>query len=88
MHPWISTNASSTEVIYNENRGGSPIPFSSDAFDGYATRDEVLALVGPILNVAPQSSTPRPSQPAATPRPSQPTPSSGSGSSAPVRALW
>lgn len=88
VNPWISTNASSTEVIYNENRGGSPIPFSSDAFDGYATRDEVLALVGPILNVAPQSSTPRPSQPAATPRPSQPTPSSGSGSSAPVRALW
>ena len=88
VNPWISTNAPSTEVIYNENRGGSPIPFSSDAFDGYATRDEVLALVGPILNVAPQSSTPRPSQPAATPRPSQPTPSSGSGSSAPVRALW
>lgn len=86
VDPWISTNASSTEVIYNENRGGSPIPFSSDAFDGYATSDEVLALVGPILNVAQQSSTaPQPSQPAATPRPSQPAPASNSGSSAPVR---
>ena len=89
VNPWISSNASSTEVIYNENRGGSPIPFSSDAFDGYATQDEVLALVGPILNVAQQSSTPppQPSQPSATPRPSPPTPAS-SGSSAPVRALW
>jgi Ferritin-like domain len=89
VNPWISSNASSTEVIYNENRGGSPIPFSSDAFDGYATADEVLALVKPILTVAQQpSATPQPSQPSATPRPSQPTPSSGSGSSAPVRALW
>jgi len=88
VNPWISSNASSTEVIYNENRGGSPIPFSSDAFDGYATADEVLALVKPILTVAQQpSATPQP-QPTATPRPSQPTPSSGSGSSAPVRALW
>jgi hypothetical protein len=83
VNPWISTNASSTEVIYNENRSGSPIPFSLDAFDGYATSDEVLALVGPILNVAQQSSTtPPPSQPTATPPPSQPTPST------PVRALW
>jgi len=78
VNPWISTNASSTEVIYNENRGGSPIPFSSDAFDGYATRDEVLALIGPILSVAqPSTATPQP-------RPS----SSEGGSSAPVRALW
>lgn len=45
--PWIRTQS---EVIYNENRGGFPIPFSSEAFDGFATRDEVLALVGPILN--------------------------------------
>ena len=89
VNPWISSNASSTEVIYNENRGGSPIPFSSDAFDGYATADEVLALIKPILTVAQQPSTaPQPSQPTATPRPSQPTPSSGNGSSAPVRALW
>lgn len=86
VNPWISTNASSTEVIYNENRGGSPIPFSSDAFDGYATRDEVLALVGPILTAAqPTSTAPQPSQPTATPRPSQPA---ESGSPAPVRALW
>ncbi|MEH2253579.1 hypothetical protein [Nostoc sp.] len=28
---------------------GSPIPFASEAFDGFATKDEVLALVGPIL---------------------------------------
>lgn len=48
VRPWIS-NAKS--VIYNENRGGSPIPFGSEAFDGYATREEVLALVGPILAV-------------------------------------
>jgi|GEM_PF-465424 hypothetical protein len=87
VNPWISTNASSTEVIYNENRGGSPIPFSSDAFDGYATRDEVLALIGPILSVAqPSTATPRPSEPPATPQP-RPSSSEG-GSSAPVRALW
>ena len=46
VRPWIR-NAS--EVIYQENRSNSPIPFNSDAFDGYATRDEVLALVAPIL---------------------------------------
>ncbi len=65
VRPWIR-NASS--VIYNENRGTvavsmesqgkqmiqspSPIPFASEAFDGYATREEVLALVGPILTAA------------------------------------
>jgi hypothetical protein len=87
INPWISENASSSEVIYNENRGGTPIPFSSDAFDGYATSDEVLALVGPILNVAQQEvtrSTPPRSLPA-TPRPSQPAPSSSSQN---PRALW
>ncbi|NJR38994.1 MAG: ferritin-like domain-containing protein [Leptolyngbyaceae cyanobacterium CSU_1_4] len=101
VNPWISNNASSTEVIYNENRGGSPIPFSSDAFDGYATQDEVLALVEPILKGVQQpSATPQPSispEPAATPQPSaipqsapsaQPIPSNGSGSPTPVRALW
>jgi Ferritin-like domain len=92
VNPWISTNASSTEVIYNENRGGTAIPFNSDAFDGFATRDEVLALVGPILNVAQQSSTTsQPRQTTATPRPNrstQTTPSSGRDSSTPVRALW
>ncbi|MBA2749334.1 MAG: ferritin-like domain-containing protein [Tatlockia sp.] len=49
VRPWIR-NAS--EVIYQENRSNSPIPFSSDAFDGYATRDEVLALVAPILTTS------------------------------------
>ena len=85
VRPWISTNASSNEVIYNENRSGSPIPFSTDAFDGYATREEVLALVGPILNVSQSNTQPtqptRPTQPSAmpTPTPNRPT--------AP-RALW
>jgi hypothetical protein len=56
VRPWISTNASNSEVIYNENRLDSPIPFNLDAFDGYATKDEVLALVNPILNVPQQPS--------------------------------
>lgn len=60
VNPWISDNADSREVIYNENRGGSPIPFSSASFDGYATQDEVLALVGPILTEAPQPASPQP----------------------------
>lgn len=46
VRPWVR-NAS--EVIYQENRDNSPIPFSNEAFDGYATREEVLALVSPIL---------------------------------------
>lgn len=46
VRPWISDPKG---VIYNENRSGSPIPFSSAAFDGYATESEVLALVKPIL---------------------------------------
>lgn len=90
VRPWISTNASNNEVIYNENRSGSPIPFSTDAFDGYATKDEVMALVGPILNVA-QLPTTQPGQTnqnnqnnqtneVLTPMPNSP--------SAPVRALW
>ena len=49
VRPWIRNPQ---EVIYNENRVDSPIPFSSEAFDGYATREEVLALVGPILTAA------------------------------------
>lgn len=70
VNPWISENADSTEVIYNENREGSPIPFSSDAFDGYATQDEVLALVGPILTEArpPAATTPQPAPPAQAPQ--------------------
>ena len=48
VKPWIRTPQ---EVIYKENRDGFPIiPLSSEAFDGFATRDEVLALVIPILN--------------------------------------
>ncbi len=48
VKPWIRIPQ---EVIYNENRDGFPIiPFSSEAFDGFATSDEVLALVSPILN--------------------------------------
>lgn len=99
VRPWIR-NAS--EVIYNENRGTAPvsmesqmkqnsgdsvIPFGSDAFDGYATREEVLALVGPILTTAqqPPMTRPRPTPPrnsSEQPAPSsQPQPSS-------VRALW
>ncbi|WP_242541808.1 ferritin-like domain-containing protein [Leptolyngbya sp. Cla-17] len=84
VRPWIRN---ADEVIYNENRSGSPIPFSSDAFDGYATEQEVLALVGPILTVA-QPSTTAPDRPTA-PRP-QPA-SSGNSSESPspaVRGLW
>ena len=72
VRPWVRN---SSEVIYNENRGGSPIPFGSEAFDGYATREEVLALVGPILTTA-QAPQPTPSM-----TPNRPT------SNAP-RALW
>ncbi|MEP0899268.1 ferritin-like domain-containing protein [Nodosilinea sp. FACHB-13] len=92
VNPWISENArtkqnaNSVEVIYNENRPGSPIPFSSDAFDGYATQSEVLALVGPILTEAPQTNQPR----SQTPNNPSPTPNNQGGSTqnnAP-RALW
>lgn len=54
VRPWIR---SANEVIYNENREGFPVPFADEAFDGFATRDEVLALVGPVLMPASQSST-------------------------------
>ncbi len=77
VRPWISTNASNSEVIYNENRLDSPIPFPLDAFDGYATKDEVLALVNPILNVAQQPN----GQPSEVPIPSTTEPT-------PVRGLW
>ena len=78
VRPWISTNASPSEVIYNENRTGSPIPFNLDAFDGYATADEVLALVGPILREAPTANEPT------TTTPREPATSAP----APVRGLW
>lgn len=80
VRPWIR-NAS--EVIYNENRGDSPIPFSTPEFDGYATREEVLALVGPILTAA-QPSTVVPDQ-SVTPS-SQPMTSGGQSPA--VRGLW
>lgn len=78
VRPWISTDASPSEVIYNENRTGTPIPFNLDAFDGYATADEVLALVGPVLREAPTASEPM------TSTPSEPATSAP----APVRGLW
>lgn len=57
IRPWIRNVQ---EVIYNENRSGSPIPFSSEAFDGYATKDEVFALLGAVLNsTPPPPTTPR-----------------------------
>lgn len=85
VRPWISTNASNKEVIYNENREDSPIPFTLDAFDGYATSDEVLALVTPILTATPSSNT----QPVEEVVPTTTTePSTTSEPSAPVRGLW
>lgn len=88
VRPWISNNASSNEVIYNENRSGSPIPFSTDAFDGYATAEEVLALVAPILNVAQQPT--RPTQPTQPTRPTQPSsmPTPTPNRPTAPRALW
>ncbi len=80
VRPWIRN---AKEVIYNEDRGGSPIPFSSEAFDGYATREEVLALVGPILTAAQPSMT-VPEQSAV---PSSEANSSNNQSPA-VRGLW
>ncbi len=65
VNPWISDNSS---VIYNEDRMGTPIPFGTDAFDGYATQDEVLALVGPILTEAVQPAAPQPAPPTQTPQ--------------------
>ncbi|MGI2908217.1 ferritin-like domain-containing protein [Tolypothrix sp. VBCCA 56010] len=48
VRPWVRD---ASEVLFNKNREGSnsPIPFSNEAFDGFATKDEVIALVGPIL---------------------------------------
>ncbi len=70
VRPWIRN---SQEVIYQETRTDIPIPFASEAFDGFATRDEVLALVGPILSPTPTTSGS--TQPEPSPQP-------------PVRALW
>ena len=51
VRPWIRD---ASEVLFNKNRSGSNslIPFSNEAFDGYATRSEVLAIVGPILGLS------------------------------------
>ncbi|MBD2088567.1 ferritin-like domain-containing protein [Microcoleus sp. FACHB-1515] len=54
VRPWIRRP---NEVIYNENRSRSPIDFGNQAFDGFATADEVLALVGPVLGLAPTQRT-------------------------------
>ncbi|NJL22754.1 MAG: hypothetical protein HC895_21125 [Leptolyngbyaceae cyanobacterium SM1_3_5] len=54
VRPWIRRP---NEVIYNENRSRTPIDFANQAFDGFATADEVLALVGPILGLAPAQRT-------------------------------
>ena len=70
IRPWIRNQS---EVIYQENRDDSPIEFSSEAFDGYATQDEVLALVGPILTTTSQQTTDSSNSTAPVP---------------PVRALW
>ncbi len=47
VRPWIR---SPIEVKYPEIRTGYPIDFADEAFDGFATRDDVLKIVGPILN--------------------------------------
>lgn len=72
IEPWIE---SPEEVIYTEVRPDSVIPFDSPAFDGYATQEEVLALVGPVL------------QPAAPP-PSPGSSESAPPAQPPVPALW
>ncbi len=46
IRPWVRNPS---EVPFPKVRPGSPIPFENEAFDGYATRDEVLAIVVPIL---------------------------------------
>ncbi len=46
VRPWVRN---SNEVPFPKVRRGSAIPFQDEAFDGYATKEEVLAIVGPIL---------------------------------------
>ena len=46
VKPWVEN---SYEVIYSENRNNTSIPFQSQAFDSYATQEEVLNLLNPIL---------------------------------------
>lgn len=77
VRPWIRN---ANEVIYTEVREGSPVPFASDAFDGYATREEVLALVGPILTERTPPTTGTPQTPPTTGQPTTPR--------RPIPALW
>lgn len=56
VRPWIRDP---NEVVYPEVRDDFPVPFADAAFDGFATRDEVLALVGPILTPASTQSVSR-----------------------------
>lgn len=76
VRPWIR---SQNEVIYQETLVGSPIPFASEAFDGYATSDQVLAQVEPILRAAGPTGTQ-----AGTPR----IETTEISPPRPVRALW
>ncbi|GAC1489601.1 MAG: hypothetical protein NVS2B14_01030 [Chamaesiphon sp.] len=86
VRPWIG-NAS--EVIYKENRPDSPIPFNSPAFDGYATQNEVLALVGPILATNPQPTTTTEERTTTTEQRTTTTPPSPRRNrTAPIPALW
>jgi len=71
IRPWIRNG---DEVIYQESRADSPVPFASEAFDGYATRSEVLELVGPVLQAAPaQQPAPSDEQCQCPPQQQQPT---------------
>ena len=85
--PWISDNNS---VIYPEARADSPIPFSTAEFDGYATQEEVLALVGPVLVEAPMSPTPTPAPPMSSDDDDDDNDDSDTSTPAPQapRALW
>lgn len=46
VRPWVRNPK---EVPFPKARRRSAIPFEDEAFDGYATKEEVLAIVGPIL---------------------------------------
>ena len=46
VRPWIRK---AKEVPFKKSSKNSAIPFGNDAFDAPATKDEVLAIVGPIL---------------------------------------
>lgn len=48
IRPWVRKL---DEVPFKKDKVVDPIPFASEAFDGFASRDEVLAIVGPILGL-------------------------------------